>query len=293
VRNENVSARDDLSKTVNDRLNDQVTSLKATNTNLKNDNVRQRVKLENEKEREVRNVRDALGANIENLEHIRRETLVSANSQVHGEIDKINKKSETAIKSNNQFHNERKSMDDLRNEERYSRSQFDGKRQLDNEKMSSEVRFDKLKSFNELEQGKMAAYFERASASMKDNFENTLREMRDRNKREQEQMFSSFTKQAQETDQKFQQKIGEVSLSYEKKIAELQELHLKSSKDQGAVAERQKNEVAKKGDLELKTQASQYEYRIAKNEEKHKRELDAVERKFQETLANLTKTRQS
>jgi hypothetical protein len=293
IRNENVSARDDLSKTVNDRLNDQVISLKAKNTSLKNENVRQRVKLENEKDREVRNVKDALGANIENLEHVRRETLTAANASVHGEIDKINRKSEDAIKNNNQFHNERKSMDDLRNEERYSRTKFDLTKTLDNEKISNEARFDKLKNFNELEQGKMAAYFERASASMKDNFETTLREMRDRNKRDQEQMFSSFTKQAQETDQKFQQKIADVSLSYEKKIADLQENHLKASKDQNAIAERQKNEVAKKADIELKTQASQYEYRISKLQDKHKAELDAANRKFEETLANLTKTRQS
>ncbi|MES2856115.1 MAG: hypothetical protein V4692_09640, partial [Bdellovibrionota bacterium] len=154
-------------------------------------------------------------------------------------------------------------------------------------------RAEKLKGSAELEQGKMRAHFDRATMIQKENFDLTLRDLRDTNKREQEKMFTHFATTAQENDVKHQQQMSEVGLKYEKQIAEIQAKHLKELKEHEALVSRQKKELESKGQLEVQTVVGQYENRLSKIEDGHKREIDQLHRKHQETLANLTKNRQA
>lgn len=293
IRGNSDASVDNLERTVNGRLNDKVRQLETDKQNLKHELVRTRVKGEKEKAVEVRNLRDNLTANIENLEKSRRETVGAANEKTKQELGQVVKKNEDLVARTNRFHQDNKVMDDLRNDERFSKTQLEYEKHIGHEKATNESRFNKLHSSNEMEQGKLRAYFERATTSMKENFETTLREMRDRNKRDQEQIFSQFTKQAQENDMKFQEKLGNISTRYERQIAEMQEKHLKDLKDQQSLSDRQKGELVRKGEQDLKTLSSQFEYRISKMEDGHKREIETLNRKHEETLANLTKTRQA
>jgi hypothetical protein len=59
-----------------------------------------------------------------------------------------------------------------------------------------------------------------------------------------------------------------------------------------AEAERRLKAQTKKDQGDLATQSAQSEYRIAKLEETHKREIEDLKRKQQEALANITKTKQ-
>lgn len=292
-RDEFEESRDGLSQTVNDRLNSRLRVLEGDYQKIKEDQPRLRNKLEQQKAVELTNLRNALGKNIQQLEESRRATVKETNAKTQDEIGKLNKTNTSLVNRQNRFYQDKLALDTARADERLMKKEGDAQKVLNNEKVSSQTRFEKLKTSMELDQDKTRSFFERATTSMRENFENTLREMRDRNKRDQDAMFAQFNRESQETDAKFQQKIGEVSTRYEKQIAVMQDENLKTLKDQQAISERQKNELIKKNDLELKTQASQYQYKLAKTEEHHKREIEALQQRHQETLANLTKNRQT
>lgn len=286
-------ARDGLQGSVVGRLNKKISALEDDKSRLENSEPRTKVANDRQKNRELQHLRDSMQENIENLEDIRKETLASANEKTQQEIKKMQRMNTEAVGGRDRFYQDKIALDNGRNAERLDQLELNSQRLLNQEKTTSQTRFEKLKGSSEMEQGKLRAYFERATASMKDNFEETLREMRERNQKEKQQLFSSFAKRSQENDTKFQQQLSDVQIKYERQIAEIQEDHLKELKDQQAMAERMRKDVTKKSDLELKTQASQFEYRLAKIEDSHSKQIEDLKRKHDESLANLTKTRQA
>jgi hypothetical protein len=293
MQEENEGSRTRLSESVNDRINNHLTQVEGDFQKLKDDQPRMRVKYEQQKSRELNNLRDSLGDNIRQLEDVRGQTVEASNGKTKVEIERINKANDEFIGRTNKFFQDKISMENSRSDERQLRSELDHKKQLSNEQISNKSRFEKLKNASETDQGKMRAFFERSAGSMRENFENTLRDMRERNKRDQEQMFAQFSKTAQENDEKFQQKVNEISGRYERQLVDTEEVHAKEMKDQQTVADRQRAELQKKADTDIKSQASQYQYRLAKTEDLHKRENDQLEKRHQESLANLTKNRQT
>ncbi len=291
-RAEMEKARDELYDKVSQRVDNEVNVLQAKGTRLEGDQSRQRIKTERETARQLSDLRDNMQANIEHLEQARTDTVEMASRRTHHDIDTVNKSNAQLMHGQNQFYQDKIAMDTLRGDERFDNARLEDQKTLAQTKTSSDNRYEKLRGSNDIEQAKMRNYFERAAAQMKENFDNTLRDMRDRNKRDQDGLFSQFAKQAQDNDTKFQTKLTDLNNKYERQIAELNEGRIKDIKDEKEVGTRQKTEVAKKADLDIRAQAAQYEYRIGKIEEQHRKEIDSINRRHEETLANLTKSRQ-
>ncbi|MBK7892674.1 MAG: hypothetical protein IPJ84_18065 [Bdellovibrionales bacterium] len=57
------------------------------------------------------------------------------------------------------------------------------------------------------------------------------------------------------------------------------------------MADREKKQLLDQKNLELQRQASQYENKLAKVEETHRREMEQINRRHQESLENLTKVK--
>ncbi len=285
--------RGELTESVNNRLNSQVGRLEDEVFDLRRGRDRDNTRKEDQKKTEIKNVRDSFQANIDEYERDRRELVNANNSKTSQEIKKINKANETHVHASNRFFQEKIGMDQVRHEERLSKQQSDSATKYENAETSNNVRFEKLANFNDMEREKMRTYFEQATGSMRENFESTLREMRLRNKSEQDKLFATFADQSRETEKKFQGRLQDITMRYERQINEINERHQKDLKEQQNASEHKYKEHKKLSSNELATQSAQLTHRISKNEESHRRELDDLRRKHEESLANLVKNRQA
>lgn len=286
-------ARDALSDTVNERLNNQVRGLELSYRKLKEDQSRDRRSNEQKKAMEVQNVKDAMQRNINELERVRAETVDASAKKTREEILRNNEGFEKALSGTNRFYQDKMAMDNLRSNERFMKEKNDHDKVLTQEKLSANARVNKLMSFNQIEEGKLRSFFENTTKQMREGFENTVRELRNRSKQEQETMFAQFNKSSQENEAKFQEELSNVALKYEKQIAIMKEKHQRELKEQQKLAVRQKSEVEKKANTDLKAQESQYQYRLVKLEETQKKEIEALRAQHEEALANLIQVRQS
>ncbi len=274
------------------RYNSKIDQLNADVTNARRENIRQSTNDRAHKKIELGDLRDSMQANINELERTREESLDASNKHNGDLVKKMSQSHNEQLSKTNRFFQEKLANGHEDTEERLHQIQTDNSKMLNHERNSSETRFARLKAMSDVEQGKMRSYFERAGDSMHENFDDQLRMMRLKNRQDQEQLFATVQKQTQDADSKFQEKLGDIAGHYESKMAELQETHEKELHDQKINADRGQKEVVKKANVDLATQASQYEYRIAKLEDAQHREMKELNAKHQQSLANLTKNRQ-
>lgn len=293
ARGEMSDAREGLAKTADDRINGRVVSLESDYQRLKHDLVRARVDGEAQKHREVANARDGFAKNIEVYERERKEIVGATNENTKREIARVNEANERALVGSNNYFQDKIANEDIRTGERFAGQKLDFEKRAAHAEIRTEDRFGRLKSASDAEAGRQRAYFENAASAMRENFDTSLREMRSRNAQEQQRLFAQFAQQSAESDRKSQQKLAETTARFEQQMAEMNERHQKELKELQTLSERKLKETEKRGQQETQTVSSQLSYRISKNEELHKNELEDMRRKHEEALANLTKTRQT
>lgn len=292
-RGEMEKARAHLEETVVDRVEPRTRDLEFRNRELLDEQPRQAARLSRKYELQLKNQREALGDNLKVAEEQRAQVASAANERLHSDIKKINdenSKNTLMMQKNLQG---KLSDDRLAAEGRLQTLQTESDRELTHVKTVDDKRVGSVRANSEIEQTRQKAYFDRAAAAMKENFDTTLREMRDRFRKEQETAFANFNRQMQEGDAKFQEKLAANSVKYEKQIATLQDVHEKELMEAQAQLDRTRKEYDKKIQVELNSQAQQYVRRIANLQETNKREVETLNRRHEETLASLTKTRQS
>lgn len=287
----NRGALDTFKEDVSDRINNRLTVGEAENQRLKNELARQQADLLRKKNREVQNVRDAMQGNIEQLENARRETVGEANKQAAEDIARAQKRNDDLMSRTNRFFQEKIVTDKMTANERYDKAQADFVQRKQHQEATSENRIAKLKNQNEREETMLRGYFDESSVAQRENFDLSLRELRERNKRDQDMIFKNFADQSMEREAKFQTKLTEVNAKYEKQIQEMRDTSQKSLKAAGIMADREKKQLLDQKNLELQRQASQYENKLAKVEETHRREMEQINRRHQESLENLTKVK--
>lgn len=276
---------------IGERVNNRLTVGEADNRQLKADLSRQRTALTRQKDREVRNMRDAMQANVEALDKSRHETVDAANERSATEIMRLTKKNDDLVNRTNRFYQDKIVQDQGRSDERFEASKMSYEKQLQHKEITEENRVAKLQAQNDREETMLRGFFEKSSNSQRENFEGALRDLRDRNKQDQESIFQNFAKASMEREQKFQSKLTETNTRFEKQIQDLKEANLKAIRDQATMAERDKKAAINQKNLEMQRQASQYENRLAKSDETHKRELENLNRRHEESMANLTKAK--
>ncbi|GEM_PF-3262363 len=285
-------ARDGLSGSVDNRYNSKINQLKSDLTEARRENLRQSLSDQTHKKIELTDLRDSMQTNIEGLERSREQTVDASNKRNGELLDKVNKNHDEQLTRTNRFYQEKITAGQDSGENRVNQLQADHSKTQNHDRTTTETRFARLKQMSDVEQGKMRSYFERAGDSMHENFDEQLRMMRLKNRQDQEQLFASVQKQTQEADSKFQGKLTDIAGHYEAKMAEIQEVHEKELHDQKITSDRGRNEVVKKASVDLASQASQYEYRLAKLEESQRHEMKELNAKHQQSLANLTKNKQ-
>lgn len=285
------NSNESFKNSIAERTNARLTAGKAQNMELKNELTRQQVSLNRQKNREVQNTKDAMQANIEDLEEKRLETVEAANTKTKSEIDGLQKKNDSLLSRTNRFYQDKIVTDRGLAAERHDRTKMDLEKRLQQSELSGDNRANKLQAINAREEENLRGFFDKTSASQRDNFEDSLRDLRETNKRDQDMIFSNFAKQSNEREMKFQAKLTETNAKYETQIQQLKEGQAKQLQDQVATANKEKKVLVDQKNGEMQRQASQYENRIAKLEETHKREVDEINRRHEDSITSMTRSK--
>ncbi len=293
LRDQSEASRDELAGTVGGRIGTQVRSLQQENRRLQDDAVRADEKYNHQKARELTNLRDAMTANIDDLEKNRDETLASINDRTHKIIGDKVKENDRTLTVTRRAYQEQVADNNTRQEERLGLTKSEAAKTLGHERITSDTRVSRLKTSGELREGQLRNYFDHASESMKDNFDTTLHTMRDQNQRDQQTLINNFTKQSQESDAKLQMQMGDIGTKYEKQMAEMKEAHSQQLREQQVASTRIQHELEKKSSFDLKAQAAQYDARIAKLQELHEQAMENARTKHEESLAIMTTKRKT
>lgn len=277
--------------TVGDRLSNRMNAGEAKNAQLERDLVRQQSSLTRAKNREVQNTRDAMQANIENLEGQRIESLAASNAKNKKEVDKIQKNSEELLGRTNRFFQEKMVADRGQASERHETTKMNLEKRLQVSEMSADDRANKLQNLNNREEETLKSFYDKSSNAQRENYEQSLGELRETHRRDQELIFKNFNKQSTDREMKFQAKLTEVNNKFENQLQILKEDGAKQLQNQIASSNKEKKVLVDQKNIELQRQAAQYENRIAKLEDTHKREVDGINKRHEESIVSMTRSK--
>ncbi|HMN69818.1 MAG TPA: hypothetical protein PKC28_14840 [Bdellovibrionales bacterium] len=100
----NHQAREFSKSSASDRIDNQIRRLEYEKEDLKQGNIRTEVKLKQQKEREIKNLRDSWGKNIENLQEQRDELLNATNDRNAEDIHNVRKQLGKELTETNRFY---------------------------------------------------------------------------------------------------------------------------------------------------------------------------------------------
>ena len=276
---------------IGERINNRLNVEKAENNSLKNEITRQQTVLNRAKNREVQNTKNAMQANIEDLEKQRLGTVEASNEKSRSEISKMTKKSDDLMSRTNRFYQDKQVTDRLKADDRHQQTKSGLEKRLEVSEMTADDRTNKLLSANAREEENLRGFFDKSTVAQRENYETSLRDLRDKNKRDQDTIFTNFSKQSTDREMKFQAKLTEVNSKFETQIQSIKDEQQKAMAAQAALSSKEKKTLTDQKNGEMQRQASQFENRIAKLEETHKREIDGINRRHEESISGMTRSK--
>lgn len=282
---------DAFKSSIQDRIDNRINVREAENRTLKNDLNRQKADLLNQKNREVANVRSAMGENVDQLEKARVATVEASNARNAKVIKNvIDEKDQHLMKSNRLFQ-DKITIEKSKSDEHLGNTKLGYERELAMKDLQANTREERIKGINQREEEYLKTFYSESLNANRDNFDASLREIRDKNKRDQDLIFQNFSKQSTEREVKFQAKLTELNQRHEDQLQKIKAEQANMMKNQLSSSAKEKKVIVEQKNVELQRQAAQFENRIAKLEETHRREVESLNRRHEESLVSMTRAK--
>ncbi len=276
---------------IQERIENQINVRETQNRALKNDLNRQKADLINQKNREVANVRSAMGENIDQLEKARVATVEASNARNAKVIKNVIDENNQHLVKNNRIFQDKITVEKSRAEEHLGNTKNGYERELAMKDLQANTREEKIKGINQREEEYLKAFYSESISANRDNFETSLREIRDKNKRDQDLIFQNFSKQSSEREVKFQAKLTELNERHQDQMQKIKAEQANVMKNQVNISAKEKKVIVEQKNVEMQQQAAQFENRIAKLEETHRREVESLNRRHEESLVSMTRAK--
>ncbi len=283
------NARDGIDGRMTARIENEVKYLKSENLKLHEDSRRDLNSAGKHKEIEIGHVVDDYEKKLAVSEKNRAEFVDDVNKKNSRAFTEINKKNADILYGQTKYYRETMGMDRARSQENTNNKEVQFETETSHNAAQNEVRFAKFKNSTDVDSQKTKNYFEGTSKAQAESFDTRLDAVRMKNKEDQDKLFATFNKQSHENDRQFQEKMADVTMKYENEILKINDQHLKDMKDVKGEGERRLKAQTKFDQEEIDKQKSQLEYRMAKVEETHKKDIADINRRHEQTLADLSK----
>lgn len=276
---------------IQDRIDNRINVREAENRTLKNDLSRQKADLLNQKNREVANVRSAMGENVDQLEKARVATVEASNARNAKVIKNVIDEKDQHLMKNNRVFQDKITVEKSKSDEHLGNTKLGYERELAMKDLQANTREERIKGINQREEEYLKSFYNESLVANRDNFETSLREIRDKNKRDQDLIFQNFSKQSSEREVKFQAKLAELNGRHEDQLQKIKAEQANMMKSQVNLSAKEKKTIVEQKNVEMQRQAAQFENRIAKLEETHRREVESLNRRHEESLVSMTRAK--
>ncbi len=285
------SSTEEFKSSIQERIDNKLNARDAENKMLKNDLNRQRADLLNQKNREVANVRTAMSENINHLEKARLATVETSNARNAKVIKNVIEEKDQHLVSTNRGFLDKITAERAKADEQIGNTKLGFQKELAMKDLQANTREVRIKDLNEREEAYLKTFYNESLNANRDNFETSLREIRDKNKRDQDMIFQNFSKQSSEREIKFQAKLTELSQRHEEQLQKVKAEQATMLKSQVNSSAKEKKTIVEQKNVEMQRQAAQFENRIAKLEETHRREVESLSRRHEESLVSMTRAK--
>lgn len=276
---------------IQDRIDNRINVREAENRILKNDLNRQKADLLHQKSREVANVRSAMGENVDQLEKVRLATVEASNSRNAKVIKNVIDEKDQHLMKTNRLFQDKISMEKSKADEHLGNTKVSYERELAMKDLQANTREERIKGINQREEEYLKTFYSESLNASRGNFETSLREIREKNKRDQDLIFQNFSKQSSEREVKFQVKLTELNQRHEDQLQKIKAEQANMLKSQLSSSAKEKKVIVEQKNVEMQRQAAQFENRIAKLEETHRREVESLNRRHEESLVSMTRAK--
>jgi hypothetical protein len=276
---------------IQDRIDNKINVREAENRTLKNDFNRQKADLLNQKNREVANVRSAMGENIDQLEKARSGIVEASNARNAKVLKNVVEEKDQHLVETNRFFQDKISVEKSKSDEHLVNTKLGYERELAMKDLQANTREEKIKGINQREEEYLKTFYSESLNAIRGNFDTSLREIRDKNKRDQDLIFQNFSKQSAEREVKFQAKLTDLNERHQEQLQKIKAEQANMMKGQANISAKEKKVIVEQKNVEMQRQAAQFENRIAKLEETHRREVESLNRRHDESLVSMTRAK--
>jgi hypothetical protein len=212
---------EDFKNSIQDRIDNRINVREAENRTLKNDLNRQKADLLNQKNREVANVRTAMGENVDQLEKARVATVEASNTRNAKVIKNVIEEKDQHLMRANRLFQDKITVEKSKADEHLGNTKLGYERELAMKDLQANTREERIKGINQREEEYLKTFYSESLNANRDNFETSLREIRDKNKRDQDLIFQNFSKQSTEREVKFQAKLTELNDRHQEQLQKI------------------------------------------------------------------------
>jgi hypothetical protein len=291
--------RDDMNRESRQKFEDnmengsgsRVNNLKADKRRLEGELDRQKQSLEEKRAREVHTTRRELGRNIDLLQRDRDDIVQASAERTADMMKRTSEKNDKALNQSIEFFQRKIAVGNANNQERLELQRLQSQRELMLAKSKGESRVSNLAQTTNTENQRLRENYEENIQSQQELHSDRLREIRTKAQKDQSDIVNSLDRKMGDVETKYQEKIGNVQSKYEIQISALREKNTKEARRSGADTSRLTKEMQKRSDVELQAQGSQYEYKIEKLKDAHRKEVESLKERHTESLAQLSRTR--
>lgn len=286
----NISALNENNRKVGERLKKRVDSLELDNRKLKNANVRERLALKADSEREVRMAKESYEAKykllLDQREELKKAYGEKNAADIRGMVEEHNKN----YNELNDYYKNRIDVENFRNRNAHSATESFFKNSMKAQATQADLRVDKmLNEFKQMEIDLQKRYEEDIKV-LKEGHEDEKREMALRMNQERLDALQNLRDRSQEVVRKNSVERDMIKAKYEQQISDMKNKHRRDMKLKDRHEEYVVSEIKRGHTHEIASLRDQYEVKSKEAQKQHKSEIETLNRKHNEKMDQVLAT---
>jgi hypothetical protein len=280
-------ADEELRHGVYGRINGKVRSLENDVRDLEAKNVRDRVSRDQAKAREMKNLKDAYQANVDDYKHQKEELLVQSRESNHDDIQELQGEHSQQMQNTTRQYLGRMQMENAKNREAITslKNDFEARQEQTSTQADHRVK-NVVDSVNE-DKARMTKNYQTNFDLMRQQQSDEVKNLQMDHMQNKAEALERLKEQMRQRELQHQEKLTLLKGKYEKQIAELNDRRTVEKRTSDEYIKRQADDLKRSHQMELETQQSQFRDKIAKLQEQHDVEMQTLNSRHEEQVDQL------
>jgi hypothetical protein len=278
------TSKSQMKSTVMDRVDNQVRRLEQENLSLQDAQVRQQLKMQNDKKREIGNVRDAYQKNMDNYQEQRDEAVRMNNEGNRKDVLKVSKQASKQMVDTNRFYRGQLEEQNRISRDAYENLSADFATRNEGTKAIADQRVKHIVETTEQEKGRMIENQAENHMAMQRVKQDEMRELRDALTADKAVAVNKLQAQLQNQEVKHAQRLDQTIQKYEKEILSLKDQMMRDKRLADESLRRTTEELTRQHQINLDQLEAKNRDRLRTVNIQHGEEVRSVNKRHEQRL---------